>query len=117
MPCSRRYLVQALRITTSRADKATSRTTLTTRPAGSHGASSPPFASIHHKMRPRHAAMILGATMYPALDGVRPRDLRRASADRTADRGLLENSSSAELFPNERLPRGYVNRTQGSTKY
>src|SRR6267142_1979404 len=105
MPCSNKYRVQARLITTSRAERATSSTTLAARPAGSQGASSPPLTSIHQSKKNRPTAVITAATIYPRLDGILVRLSRlRASSDVCrSERASLGKNWSVELCPNTLL--------------
>jgi len=61
-------------MTTSRADNATSNTTLAANPAGSHGASSPPLTRIHHSPKNNPSAITIAEIKYPVLEGMRARD-------------------------------------------
>src|SRR2546421_9793030 len=102
-PWSRRYRVHARRITTSRADKTTSSTTLAASPAGIQGASSPPLISIHQRPMNNAMAATNAPKRYPALDGILAREARLCgdSAELcTCERAALGKKSFAELLPN-----------------
>ena len=60
---------RALRVTISRADAATSKTTLAANPAGTQGASS--AWSIHHKRKKSAAAEAVAMSIYAAVDAPR----------------------------------------------
>src|SRR6266850_1987626 len=101
-PWSRRYRVHARRITTSRADKTTSSTTLAASPAGIQGASSPPPRSIHQRAMNNAMAATNAPKRYPELDGILAREARLCgdSAELcTCEREALGKKSFAELLP------------------
>ena len=64
-------------MTTSRADNATSNTTLAANPAGNHGASSPPLTSNHQSPKNKPSAIAIAEIKYARLEGIRLRECAR----------------------------------------
>src|ERR1700674_2082631 len=90
-------------MTTSRADKTTSSTTLAASPAGIQGASSPPLISIHQSARNNAIAATNAPKRYPALEGIFVREARLCDDSTelcTRERAALGKKSFAELLSN-----------------
>ena len=97
---------------TSRADRATSSTTLAANPAGIQGASSPPLTSIHQSPKTRQWPLQMRPTDILRLKAFEPRGARLWITSPElcpCDRALLGKKSLAELLPNWVLSGNYSN--------
>jgi hypothetical protein len=99
--CSRTYRDRALRIITTRAEAATSITTLAAKPAGTQGVSS--LCNIHQRTKNNAAEAAAAAVIYPETDGMRKGWRRRANAPEPRVRPAEYRPGSEDSTDNVRL--------------